>query len=152
MNRSLTVDSPRLPLGVRARHALRRPDNWIQLAKFCTVGAVGYVINLGVYALLVRKAGMHYLGAASCSFAVAVTSNYVWNRIWTFRGERGHVAYQGMRFLAVSVVALGANLLVLRGLVALATPVNFLGNKMWSFSSGRARGRRTSAEGTFSEI
>ena len=147
VDRSLTVDSPRLGLGDRARHALRHPGNWIQLAKFCTVGAVGYVINLAVYAVLVRRAGLHYLGAATCSFVVAVASNYTWNRIWTFRGERGHVAYQGMRFLAVSIVALGANLLVLRGLVALGldkliaqaiaivvvTPLNFVGNKLWSF-------------------
>jgi putative flippase GtrA len=147
VDRSLAVDSPRPGVGVRARHALRRPDNWIQLGKFCTVGAIGYAINLAVYTVLLRRAGLHYLGAATCSFLVAVTSNYTWNRIWTFRGERGHMAYQGMRFLVVSLVALGANLLVLRGLVALdldklaaqaiaivvVTPLNFVGNKLWSF-------------------
>jgi len=60
----------------RARVALRRPQNWIQLAKFCTVGASGYVINLTVYTLLLRAAGLHYLAAALCSFLVAVTNNY----------------------------------------------------------------------------
>jgi putative flippase GtrA len=147
VERTLTADSPRPGVGLRARHALRRPSNWIQLAKFCVVGGIGYVINLAVYGLLLRKAGLHYLGAATCSFLVAVTSNYVWNRVWTFRGERGHVAYQGMRFLAVSLVSLGANLLVLRGLVGadldklvaqaiavvVVTPLNFVGNKLWSF-------------------
>jgi putative flippase GtrA len=131
----------------RAGRALRRPQNWIQLGKFCAVGAIGYVVNLGVYSLLVRGAAVHYLLAAVASFLVAVTNNYVWNRVWTFRGERGHVAYQGMRFLVVAVVALGANVAVLRLLVeaglakipaqALAiiavTPLNFLGNKLWSF-------------------
>ena len=37
----------------RATSALRRPHNWVQLAKFCTVGAVGYVVNLAVYTALV---------------------------------------------------------------------------------------------------
>ena len=143
----MTADTPRPGVRVRAGHALRRPANWIQLAKFCTVGAVGYAINLAVYTVLLKKAGLHYLGAATCSFLVAVSSNYVWNRIWTFRGERGHVAYQGARFLVVSLVALAANLLVLRGLVAfgldklvaqaiaivVVTPLNFVGNKLWSF-------------------
>ncbi len=52
-----------------------------------------------------------------------------------------------MRFFVVSVISLGANLLVLRALVGhgvdkvvaqaiaivLVTPLNFLGNKLWSF-------------------
>lgn len=135
--------------GTRAARALRRPHNWIQLAKFATVGASGYVVNLTVYALLLKLAGVHYLGAAACSFLVAVANNYTWNRLWTFRRQRGHFAYQGMRFLVVSVTALGANLLVLYGLVSagvdelpaqavaivLVTPLNFAGNKLWSFRS-----------------
>jgi putative flippase GtrA len=131
----------------RAGLALRRRDNWLQLAKFCTVGASGYAVNLTVYTLLLRAAGVHYLGAAVCSFLVAVTNNYTWNRLWTFRGQRGHVAYQGMRFLVVSTAALLTNLLFLRILVevglgkilaqaiaiVLVTPLNFVGNKIWSF-------------------
>ena len=131
----------------RAGRALRRPQNWVQLAKFCAVGGSGYALNLAVYSALLKAAGFHYLAAAAVSFLVAVTNNYTWNRLWTFRGQRGHVAYQGLRFLVVSVVALGANLLFLRLLVAvglgkilaqaiailLVTPLNFLGNKLWSF-------------------
>jgi putative flippase GtrA len=137
--------------GLRARLALglRRRGNWEQLAKFCLVGASGYVVNLTVYALLLRGAGLHYIPAAICSFLVAVTNNYTWNRLWTFRHQRGHVAYQGARFLVVSVVALGANLAILHLLVTaglgelpaqaiaivLVTPLNFAGNKLWSFAS-----------------
>src|ERR1700737_3643398 len=92
----------------RARRALRRPHNWVQLAEFCPVGAIGYAVNLVVYSTLVN-AGLHYNLAAACSFLVAVTNNYLWNRLWTFRGERGHIAYQGLRFFVVSLLALGAN-------------------------------------------
>jgi putative flippase GtrA len=133
--------------GARAHRALRRPHNWIQLAKFCLVGAAGYVVNLAVYTLLLRGADVHYLLAATCSFLVAVTNNYTWNRVWTFRHDRGHFAYQGLRFLVVSTVALAANLVVLHTLVTLGvgqilaqaiaivvvTPLNFIGNKLWSF-------------------
>jgi dolichol-phosphate mannosyltransferase len=133
----------------RTRGGLRRPHNWVQLARFCTVGASGYAVNLAVYTLLLRGVGLHYLLAATCSFLVAVTNNYTWNRLWTFRGQRGHIAYQGFRFLVVSTIALGANLLILRLLVeelnlgkvlaqaiaiVLVTPLNFVGNKLWSFS------------------
>jgi len=132
----------------RAVRALRRPHNWIQLAKFGVVGLSGYVVNLVVYAFLLKQVGLHYLVAASVSFLVAATNNYIWNRLWTFRHQRGHVAYQGLRFLVVAVLAYGANLLVLTGLVevvgvdkivaqaiaiVLVTPLNFIGNKLWSF-------------------
>ena len=134
-------------LRARARHALRQRHNWEQLAKFCIVGVAGYAVNLGVYALLLNWANLHYWLAATGSFLVAVTNNYVWNRIWTFRHQRGHLAYQGLRFFVVSVVVYGANLVLLTvfvqaGLgkivsqaiaVVLVTPLNFLGNKLWSF-------------------
>jgi putative flippase GtrA len=134
-------------VGGRAGAALRRPHNWLQLAKFCTVGATGYFLNLAVFSALVLGAGWHELPAATVSFLVAVTNNYLWNRIWTFRGQRGHVAYQGIRFLIVAVCALAANLVILEVLILvglskvpaqaiaiiLVTPLNFVGNKLWSF-------------------
>jgi dolichol-phosphate mannosyltransferase len=129
-----------------ASSALRRPGNWLQLAKFCTVGASGYAVNLAVYGTLLAL-GVHYLPAAVCSFLVAVTNNYIWNRVWTFRHQRGHLVFQGVRFLVVSTIALAANLVFLSALVALGvgelpaqaiaivlvTPWNFVANKLWSF-------------------
>ena len=139
-----------LPRG-RVDAALRRRANWEQLVKFCVVGATGYVVNLAVYTAPAERAGLHYTAAAIGSFLVAVTNNYAWNRLWTFRGQRGHVVFQGLRFLVVSTIALGANLLVLHLLVQaglgevvaqalaimLVTPVNFVGNKLWSFRHRR---------------
>jgi putative flippase GtrA len=129
----------------RAASALRQPHNWFQLLKFCVVGAVGYVINLGVYAALL---GIGAHKAAVVSFVVAAANNYWWNRHWTFVHQRGHFAYQGMRFFGVSLVALLVNqlwlvvFLDLAGLgkivsqaiaIILVTPLNFIGNKLWSF-------------------
>jgi putative flippase GtrA len=136
------------PIHPRARvvAALRSGHNWVQLGKFCVVGAIGYAINLAVYATLIHQ-GVHYFAAATCSFLVAVTSNYIWNRLWTFRALRAGVAAQGMRFLVVSAAVYLANLAVLGSLVwlgadklvaqaiaiVLVTPLNFVGNKLWSF-------------------
>ena len=140
------------PVGLRMRaaRALRHSQNWVELVKFCVVGLSGYVVNLAVYTALLDGAGLHYMPAAVCSFVVAVTNNYVWNRLWTFRRHRGHLYYQGLRFLVVSLCALAANLVVLRILVELGlgkvaaqaiaiilvTPLNFIGNKLWSFRRG----------------
>jgi putative flippase GtrA len=131
----------------RVNAALRKRGNWEQLAKFCVVGASGYVVNLAVYAALLKGADLHYAPAATCSFVVAATSNYTLNRHWTFRAQRGRVHIQGARFFAVSAVVYLANLGLLSGLVALGvdkilaqavaivlvTPLNFVGNKLWSF-------------------
>jgi putative flippase GtrA len=134
-------------LRARANHALRQRHNWEQLVKFCVVGASGYVVNLLVYVALLDGADLHYRAAATGSFLVAVTNNYLWNRLWTFRHRRGHFAYQGLRFLVVSVLVYVGNLAILTALVevgvgkivaqaiaiVLVTPFNFVGNKLWSF-------------------
>jgi len=132
----------------RAGRALRAPHNWVQLAKFSVVGASGYLINLAVYASLLGL-GAHL--AAAISFVVSAANNYWWNRHWTFRDQRGHFALQGMRFFFVSLAGLAVNQLWLlvfldwAGLgkivaqaiaVILVTPLNFLGNKLWSFRRG----------------
>ena len=123
----------------------------MQLGKFCAVGASGYVVNLIIYTLLLHT-GLHYLLAATCSFLVAVTSNYFLNRAWTFHDRRGHAGVQGLQFLIVSLASLGANLLVLHILISLGagklvgqaiaivlvTPLNFLGNRLWSFRHRQA--------------
>jgi len=134
-------------LPARAIRALRSPHNWIQLAKFGVVGTTGYIVNLAVYALLLNAANLHYVAAATGSFLVAASWNYMWNRNWTFRAQRGHFGIQGMRFFIVSATVYGANIAVLAALVSaglgkivaqavavvLVTPLNFLGNKLWSF-------------------
>jgi dolichol-phosphate mannosyltransferase len=129
----------------RTARALRHRPNWVQLAKFGVVGLTGYVINLAVFAALVGW-GAHV--AAAISFVVAAASNYWWNRIWTFAQQKSHFGVQGARFFVVSVVAFGVNQLwlvlfidvldwrkVLSQAIAiiLVTPLNFLGNKLWSF-------------------
>jgi dolichol-phosphate mannosyltransferase len=127
---------------------MRRRHNWVQLVRFCVVGGSGYAVNLGVFALAVGPGDLHHLLAATLAFLVAVTNNFWWNRSWTFGAREGHAGFQGARFLAVSVAAfvVGAALLELlvsgfgapevasqAASVVAATPLNFVGNKMWSF-------------------
>jgi dolichol-phosphate mannosyltransferase len=133
---------------VIVRVARRLPE--IQFVRFCAVGASGYAVNLAVYAALL-EAGLHYLAAAAVAFIVAAGSNYLWNRIWTFRTSGAPVLGQGARALVVSALSLGANQLFLVVLVAagaghlaaqavaivLATPFSFAANKLWAFAEPR---------------
>jgi dolichol-phosphate mannosyltransferase len=133
----------------RLRAAARRPASWLQLLKFGIVGASGYLINLAVFAVLADNLGVHHIVAAIGAFCVAISSNFFWNRHWTFEPGDGHPAFQAARFFAVSVAALLINLAVLEALVAgtslgeltaqaiavaVAMPFNFLGNKLWTFA------------------
>jgi putative flippase GtrA len=133
---------------LRLLHGMRRPANWLQLVRFGLVGAVGFVVNLAVYALFVHPLGVDYHVAAVAAWLVAVVNNFVLNRHWTFDARDGVARFQAVRFLLVSVGAFIVSLLLLTlfvedaGIakvpaqalaVGAATPLNFLGNKLWSF-------------------
>jgi putative flippase GtrA len=135
---------------IRLLHGMRRPANWLQLVRFGLVGGVGFVVNLAVYALFVHGIGVDYRVAAVAAWLVAVANNFVLNRHWTFDARDGVAHRQAVRFLTVSVLAFGVSLLLLTlfvealGIakveaqalaVAGATPLNFLGNKLWSFGA-----------------
>jgi putative flippase GtrA len=137
-------------LALRIHLGTRKPENWIQLFKFGVVGGTGYVINLAVFAVLEEALGVHHILSAVGAFCVAVTNNFLWNRHWTFRATEGHPGFQAARFLTVSVLALGVNLVLLYLLVdvagapelpsqalsvAAAMPFNFIGNKLWTFGA-----------------
>lgn len=132
----------------RVHLGTRRPANWMQLVKFGLVGGSGYIVNLLVFAALAELAGVHHIPAAVGAFCVAVSNNFLLNRHWTFDAGHGHAGFQAARFFAVSLIGLGLNLVVLELLVtvaelpelpaqalavALAMPVNFIGNKLWTF-------------------
>ncbi len=143
------IDAPRLR-GLRVRAGLRQPSNWLQLVRFGVVGASGVVVNLAVFAVCVHGASLDYKVAATVAFVIALGNNFVWNRLWTFRGSDVHVGFQAARFCVVSCAAFVFNLVVLYTLVdgfgmpavpaqalaiASATPLNFIGNKLWSFKA-----------------
>lgn len=137
-----------LPLHRRVRHGLRHPANWLQLVRFALVGASGYVVNLAVFAAAVHVLGIDYKIAAVLAFLVSVANNFWWNRHWTFEARGGHAGFQAARFFAVSVAAFGFSYAMLVLLVEVAqlaevlaqaiaivtaTPLSFLGQKLWSF-------------------
>ena len=144
----MAVPQPRLRTHTRVRQGMGRRHNWVQLVKFAVVGGSGYVVNLAVFAAAVELGDVHHLVAATMAFVVAVTNNFWWNRHWTFGARDGHAGFQAARFFSVSVVAFLFGAAVLEVLVNLAgapeiaaqavsivaaTPLNFVGNKMWSF-------------------
>jgi putative flippase GtrA len=143
------AQAPSQAMHRRVQRGMRRPANWIQLVKFFAVGGSGYVVNLAVFWLTFEQLKIHHLAAATLAFVCAVFNNFWWNRHWTFGARDGHAGFQAARFFTVSVVAFFFALAVLELLIrntslpeiaaqaisiVVATPLNFLGNKMWSFA------------------
>ncbi|HEX6713614.1 MAG TPA: GtrA family protein [Thermoleophilaceae bacterium] len=133
---------------LRVRHGMRKPHNWVQLGKFLLVGLSGYVVNLAIFTFALKVLTVHHIVAATIAFAVAVMNNFWWNRHWTFGAREGHAGFQAARFFTVSVTAFVLQVAILEVLVTsadmrkvlaqaislvLAMPVNFVGNKLWSF-------------------
>src|SRR4051812_39381164 len=147
-----TAQAPPLRVHTRVRHGMRRPHNWFQLIKFCIVGGSGVVVNVTVFFVTNHLLGIHHIAAATLAFGVALFNNFWWNRHWTF-GKHGardhHAGFQAARFFTVSVAAFLVALAILQLLVTstsmpatlaqaisivAATPLNFVGNKMWTFA------------------
>jgi putative flippase GtrA len=146
------VESVSVPGGValarRIGAGTRRAANWAQLVKFGLVGGSGYVINLAAFAILTQNLGLYHSLAAAGAFCLAISNNYLWNRHWTFDEASGRSSFQAARFFLVSLAGLMINLVILQLLVAVevgelraqalavatAMPVNFVGNKLWTFS------------------
>jgi putative flippase GtrA len=133
---------------VRLLHGMRRPSNWLQLVRFGLVGGIGFVVNVAVYTLFVHSVGVDYRLANILAWLVAVVNNFVLNRHWTFDARDGHARSQAIRFLLVSLAAEAFSLALLTLFVEVAgvakvpaqalavagsMPLNFLGNKLWSF-------------------
>jgi putative flippase GtrA len=133
----------RVPLGLR------------QFIKFVVVGGTGTLVNLGVFQLLVwlyerasgGSAGLFNQIAVGIAFCVAVTSNFLLNRFWTFR-HRGRIVRHFGRFFLVSLIGLGLNelfftllhnvagvhrLVSLLLAILIVMPFNFIGSKWWAF-------------------
>jgi mannosyltransferase len=125
-------------------------SEWRRVGGFALAGIAGYVVNLAVYALALDGGRFDYRIAAVLAFSAALGTTFVFNRRVTFDVKGGSgMGRQARRYLVVSVVAFGANLAVLHGLVAgagvtklvgqalavgVAAPVNFAGQRLWAFA------------------
>ena len=76
-----------------------------QFVKFGIVGASGTVVNFVIAHVLQRSTGLSWFADFAIGFMCGGISNYILNRIWTFKSNRNPVV-EGMQFLTVSLIAL----------------------------------------------
>jgi putative flippase GtrA len=85
----------------------------LKFLKFCVVGFSGVIIDFGTTWLLKERARVNKYVANSIGFVLAASSNYFFNRIWTFESSDPGIAAQYFYFLLIAVIGLGINNLII---------------------------------------
>lgn len=81
--------------------------------KFCIVGATGTVVDFGATYICKEKLHIQKYIANAIGFVLAASSNYLFNRIWTFHSTNPNVGGEYLSFFAVSLIGLGLNTLII---------------------------------------
>jgi putative flippase GtrA len=84
-----------------------------KFVKFCVVGFSGMVIDFGTTWLLKEKIKVNKYIANSTGFILAASSNYLFNRFWTFHSENPRIGTEYMSFILISGVGLAINNLII---------------------------------------
>jgi putative flippase GtrA len=75
--------------------------------KFIVVGSIGAIVDFGTFNILNGLLGVWSVLASVLSFSAAVTSNFLWNRFWTYPDSRSKkLHHQVGQFIIVSLIGL----------------------------------------------
>ncbi len=82
-----------------------------RFAKFMVVGAIGAVVDFGTFNLLIEVLAWSPALAGTVSFVLAVCSNFIWNRYWTYPDSRSKpVLRQFVQFFFVNALGIAIRL------------------------------------------
>ena len=121
-----------------------------QAVKYYVVGGSGVLVNLGILYALTDFAGFWYTASQVIAISVSISSNFLFNRFWTFsdsiENQRNSVMY--IKFLIVSLIGMGIQLGITFALVEniamyymyaagigilVAGAINYVVNRRWTF-------------------
>jgi len=85
----------------------RKKREITRFLKFSVVGVIGAVVDFGSFNLFANVVGIRSVLASMLSFTAAVTSNFIWNRFWTYPDSRSKsIRRQAIQFGTISVIGL----------------------------------------------
>jgi putative flippase GtrA len=77
--------------------------------KFGVVGFLGMVIDFSITYILKEKLKIHRYISSSAGFTIAASSNYLFNRLWTFESNNPKVLVEYGTFIFISLIGLAIN-------------------------------------------
>ena len=121
-----------------------------QAMKYYTVGGSGVLVNLGILYALTDFIGFWYIASQIIAISISISSNFLFNRFWTFSGsiedQRNSVMY--VKFLIDSLIGMAIQLGITYSLVEnialyymyaagigiiIAGAINYIVNRRWTF-------------------
>jgi|TARA_B100001750_G_C15489320_1_gene590245 dolichol-phosphate mannosyltransferase len=121
-----------------------------QAIKYYSVGGSGVLVNLGILYALTDFMGLWYIASQVIAISISISSNFLFNRFWTFSGsiqeQRNSVMY--VKFIIVSLIGMGIQLGITFALVenialyymyaagigiVVAGAINYVVNRRWTF-------------------
>ncbi|MFA6402539.1 MAG: GtrA family protein [Salinivirgaceae bacterium] len=121
----------------------------IKFLKFGLVGGSGVLVDFFFTWLFKEKFKIQKYVANAIGFTLAASTNWVFNRIWTFHSQNPEMLNEYTRFLLISMVGLGINSFVLwiltdkfkinfyvakLGAIGVTTVWNFFANYLYTFA------------------
>jgi len=86
---------------------------FLKFIKFGLVGFIGLIIDFSITYFLKEIIKIHRYLANSIGFIIAASSNYYFNRVWTFESRNQHIIQEYSVFIIVSLIGLFINNLFL---------------------------------------
>ena len=96
----------------------------MKFIKFGVVGFTGLFIDFGLTSLGKEILRIQKYVANGIGFTAAATSNYIFNRLWTFESNNPQIAMEYASFIIVSLIGLSINTFVIWLLVS-KSKINF---------------------------
>ena len=121
-----------------------------QFALYSVGGGLAFIVDFSLLYVLTEHFGFWYMASNAVSVTAAIVVNYCWQRLVTFKSTDRGIAKQFSKFVVISLVGLGLNMILLYLLVAfvglwylLAKVIvtimvwfwNFFGNKYFTFKT-----------------
>lgn len=121
-----------------------------QAAKYYAVGASGVLVNLALLYYLTEFVGLWYFLSYTLAISASITTNFILNKVWTFResidSQKTIVMYA--KFVSVSLLGMAIQLgsvyvlvesfavyYMLAAIISIgiAGAINFIINRRWTF-------------------
>jgi len=117
--------------------------------KFGIVGGSGVIVDFFFTWLFKEKVKIQKYLANAIGFTIAASTNWVFNRVWTFHSQNPEVLREYSEFLIISLIGLGINSAVLwflteriklnfyvakLGAIGVTTIWNFFANYLYTFA------------------